>query len=205
MIRNPLSLRALSRASKTLNFSVKRPTNPSRKRYRPSKKEAIAPREAPTKTAQVPRATPTHSELSKEALKTKPAPRVRMDPGTKQMVATKYTAMKLSTPATGWPSIHSKKSRMPSLTYWLVKESAITKTMSVKRRRPTAIFLMRALRCSCVSSSSWLLSSLSLSLLLSLLASIFPSPDSASIGFSWSDSLVRIAMVFLFVLFFVVL
>ena len=97
IIRNPLSSRAKSIASKMGYCCVNRVTNPSRNRYRLNKNEAIAPKLAPTKTATLANNTP-YPKLSRAVVNTKPAPRVKIAPGTKKIVHTKYTPIKAITP-----------------------------------------------------------------------------------------------------------
>mmetsp|Transcript_7936 Transcript_7936/g.19740 ORF Transcript_7936/g.19740 Transcript_7936/m.19740 type:complete len:201 (+) Transcript_7936:627-1229(+) len=186
MIRNPLSMRALSSALKIVYFSVSRPTHPSRNRYRPSRKEAMAPRLAPIQTAAVPSRTP-HPRLPRLAEKTKPAPSVRMDPGTKNMVAKKYRAMKAKTPATTLFWTHSRKATRPLKTHLFVRESMITKMIRPSRKRPIAIFLMHPAFLVAASSSAAAAASVS--------SAAVPSATTRSVLFSGVSSAVVVVVV----------
>merc|ERR1740133_373288 len=97
MIRNPFSFNAVSIAVKTGYLVINLVLILSRNKYRPSKNDNIAPIDAPMKVAIVPNNTPVH-KLDVDAVKTNPAPNVRIDPGIKNMVQTTYTNTNANTP-----------------------------------------------------------------------------------------------------------
>mmetsp|Transcript_24474 Transcript_24474/g.27872 ORF Transcript_24474/g.27872 Transcript_24474/m.27872 type:complete len:96 (+) Transcript_24474:672-959(+) len=86
MIRNPFSDMAESNASKITYFFVN-PATESRRRYLPRIKDMVAPLAAPKKTESVPSKTPTPKPNA--LANTKPAPKVKIEPGKKKTVAKK--------------------------------------------------------------------------------------------------------------------
>src|SRR5210317_913192 len=94
-------------ASTTVYFFTSLSRTQSRSIYLAKQNATMEPRLSPTNTARDANVTPNPTPTADP--KTNPLPNVNKLPGTKQMVAMKYTPMKANTPAARLTSIHSKK------------------------------------------------------------------------------------------------